>query len=125
MSKLFAHVVDTWAPLQGLGCPCVGEGGSFPKSLSRAFQSYCITWTRSLRSGILPPYTLSPWSVEMFIDLSVQIQLLIIITAWRQRAPLLSKLNPHGPVLCVRTPGLMDVSLHCLSGAGARGRAGG
>ena len=49
----------------------------------------------------------------MFIDFSVQIQLLIIITAWRQRAPLLSKPSPHGPVLCVRIPGLMYPDTAC------------
>lgn len=65
-SKLFAHVVDTWAPLLGLGCPHAGQGGSFPRSLSHAFQSHCITWTRSLRSGVLPPYTLLPQSVSQW-----------------------------------------------------------
>ena len=49
----------------------------------------------------------------MFIVFSVQIQLLIIITAWRQRAPVLSKPSPHGPVLCVRIPGLMYPDTAC------------
>lgn len=29
-SKLFAHVVDTWDPLLGLGCPRCGASGELP-----------------------------------------------------------------------------------------------
>lgn len=103
-------------PSAGVGVSLCGVGGSFPKSLSRAFHVHHLDWELEIRDPV-SLHTLGMvsgndlYQVEMFIDLSVQIQLLII-TAWRQRAPLLSKPNPlnPGPVLCVRTPGLMDVS---------------
>lgn len=118
----------------GWGVPMLGKGGAslgaclMPSNLIASpglgawDQGFCLL-THSCHSQSVSGNDL--YQVEMFIDLSVQIQLLIIMIAWRQRAPLLSKSSPHGPVLCVRITDLTDVSWHCLSGAGAWGRAGG